>query len=117
MPLSDEASIDAFVGWQMESEWTLRDYANDEVANLKHKQGVKQVRVLSSKYIRLGNVTATRSILQFNENNKTVVIERIIALHKGVEYQLILRTAPQRYRKDRREFDKVVASWKLTRRL
>lgn len=101
----------------MEPEWTLRDYENDEVANLKYKQGVKQMRVLSSKFIRLVTVTARRFIVQFSENSKSVVAERIIALYKGVEYQLILQTVPVRYRKDKRQFDKLVASWKLTKRL
>ena len=117
IPLSDQSAIDAFVGWQMEDEWTLRDYENNEVATLKHKEGVNQVRLLSSKSIRLGNVRARRFIMQFSENNKSVVAERIIALYKGVEYQLILSTVPQRYRKDRREFDKLVASWRLTPRI
>src|SRR6478672_8790082 len=35
IPLSDTAAMNAFVGWQMESVWTLRDYEDDEVANLK----------------------------------------------------------------------------------
>lgn len=114
IPLSDESAMNAFVGWQMESEWTLRDHENDEIRYLKHKQGVNQVRVLSSKPGRLGRVRARRFIVRFSENNKSVVIEHIIALHKGVEYELILQTVPKRYRKDRRQFDKLVASWKLT---
>ena len=115
--LSDQSAIDAFVGWHMESEWTLRDYENNEVTNLKHRRGVKEVRVVGSNSIRLGRVMARRFIVQFSENNKSVVAERIIALYKGVEYQLTLHTTPERYRKDRREFDKLVASWKLTPRL
>lgn len=117
IPLSDHSAIDAFVGWQMEDEWTPRDYENNEVAQLKGKPGVKEVRVVSSRSIRLGSVRARRFVVRFSENDEGVVAERIIALRKGVEYQLILHTVPQRYRKDRREFDKVVASWRLTRRL
>jgi hypothetical protein len=117
IPLSVQSSIEAFVGWQMETEWTLRDYEKDEIANLKQKQGVKQVRVLSSRSIRLGSVKARRFIVRFNEDNKDLVAERIVALYDGVEYELILHTVPHRYRKDRREFDKLVGSWKLTRRV
>jgi len=115
IPLSETAGMEAFVGWQMESEWTLRDYENNEVAYLKHKQGVEQVRVLSSKYLRLGRVRARRFIAQLSESNKSVVVDQIIALHEGVEYQLILHTTADKYQKDRPVFEKLVASWKLTR--
>lgn len=115
IPLSNESAIEAFVGWQMESEWTLRDHENDEVGILKRKQGVQDVRVLSSTSILLRRVKARRFIVQFSENNRSVVVEQIIALRQGVEYQLILHTTPQRYRTDRQEFEKVVASWKFTR--
>ncbi len=117
IPLSETVAMEAFVSWQMESEWTLRDYENDEVANLKHKEGVQQVRVLSSKYLRLGRVKARRFIVQFTENNKSVFVDHIIALYKGVEYELTLHTVADRYQKDRRIFEKLVASWKLTRRV
>ncbi len=42
-------------------------YENNEVANLKHKQTVKEPRVISSNSIRLGRVTARRFIVQFSE--------------------------------------------------
>ncbi len=117
IPLSDTSGIEAFVGWQMESEWTLRDHENHELAYLKDKQGVEQVRLLSSKYLRLGQVKAIRFVVHFNENNKSVVTDHIIALYKEVEYELILHTPADRYQKDRRVFEKLVASWKLTRRV
>jgi hypothetical protein len=117
IPLSETAAMEAFVGWQMESEWTLRDYQNNKVADLKQKQGVEQVRVLSSKYLRLRHVKASRFIVQFSENNKRVVTDSIVALYKGVEYQLTLYTVADRYQKDRRVFEKLVASWKFTRRV
>ena len=109
--------MEAFVGWQIESEWTLRDYENNKVAYLKQKQGVERVRVLSSKYRRLGPVKASRFIVQFRENNKRVVTDSIVALYKGVEYQLTLYTVADTYQKDRRVFVKLVASWKFTRRV
>jgi hypothetical protein len=117
IPLSDTAAMNVLVGWQMESEWTLRDYENNEVAYLKNKQGVEQVRVLSSKYVRLGPVKARRFIVQLSENNQSVVVDQIIALYEGVEYQLILRTLVDKYQEDRRMFEKLSASWKLTRRV
>jgi hypothetical protein len=116
IPLSETVGMEAFVGWQMESEWTLRDYENDKVAQLKQKQGVEKVRVMSSKYVGLGRVKARRFTVQFSENKRRVVIDSIVALYKGVEYELILYTVADRYQKDRREFEKLVASWKLTRR-
>ncbi|HSE24555.1 MAG TPA: hypothetical protein VLB68_23010 [Pyrinomonadaceae bacterium] len=117
IPLSDTAGVEAFVGWQMESEWALRDHQNQELAYLKDKQGVEQLRVLSSKYVWLRRVKARRFVVHFNENNKSVVVDQIIALYQGVEYQLILHTLADRYQKDRRVFEKLVASWKLTRRV
>lgn len=98
------------------SEWTLREYEKDELAYLKHKQGVEQVRVLSSKYLRLRRAKARRFIVQFTEGNESVVTDHIIALYKGVEYELILHTLVDRYQRDRRVFEKVAASWQLTRR-
>jgi hypothetical protein len=117
IPLSDAAGMEAFVGWQMESEWSLRDYENDEVSYLKQKKDVKEVRVLSSKYLRLGRVKARRFIVQFSENNTSVVVDQIIALYDGVEYQLILHTLADRYDKDKALFEKLVASWKWRRRV
>jgi hypothetical protein len=116
IPLTKTAGMEAFVGWQMESEWTLRDYENEEVTDLKQKQGVKQVRVLSSKYLRLGRVRARRFVVQFSKDNQSAVTDQVIALYRGVEYQLILHTDADRYQKDRRVFERLVASWKLTRR-
>src|SRR5437868_11436651 len=53
IPLSDQAHIEAFVGYQMESEWSVTKYENDEVADLRQKQGIEQVKELSSEWIRL----------------------------------------------------------------
>lgn len=117
IPLSDDAHIEAFVGYEMEPDWSLSDYENDEVSNLRQKQGVEQVKVLSSKWIRLGNLKGRRFIVQFIEKNRDVRIDHIIALHEGVEYELILRTAEARHLKDEREFEKVIASWRLTPRI
>ena len=117
IPLSGGASIEAYVGWEMESEWSVRDYENDEVSDLRQGQGVEQVKVLSSKWVRLGNLKGRRFVVRFIEKNKEVVVDHVIALHRGVEYELILRTSPDRYQRDRREFEKVMASWRLTPRV
>jgi hypothetical protein len=117
IPLSDDAHIEAFVGYEMEPDWSLSDYENDEVSNLRQKQDVEQVKVLSSKWIRLGNLKGRRFIVRFIEKNRDAVIDHIIALHEGVEYELILRTKEDRYQKDWRKFEKVIASWRLTPRI
>ena len=116
IPLAADASIEAFVGHQMEDEWSVRDYENDEISDLRQKQGVRRVKVLSSKWIRLERLKGKRFTVQFTEENKEIVIDHVIALHKGVEYELILRTLPDRYQRDRRQFEKVIGSWKLTPR-
>jgi hypothetical protein len=117
IPLSDDASIDAFVGYQMEDEWSVTDYENHELSNLRQEQGVEKVKVLSSTWIRLGRLKGRRFAIQFNQKNKTVVVDHVISLHKGVEYELILRTTNDRYQRDLREFEKVIASWRLTPRV
>ena len=117
IPLSDDAHIEAFVSYKMEDEWSVSDYENDEVSGLRQKQGVEQVKVLSSKWVRLGNLKGRRFVVQFIEKNQNVVIDHIIALHEDVEYELILQTPEDRYPRDSQEFEKVIASWRLTPRV
>ena len=117
IPLSDDASIDAFVGHEMEDEWSATDYEKEELSNLKRRQGVGQVKVLRSGEIRLGRLRGKRFVVQFSEKNTDAVVDHVIALHGGVEYELILRTTPDRYQRDLREFEKVIASWRLTPRV
>ena len=114
IPLSDEAHIEAFVGYEMESEWSLIDHEKNGISSLKSQEGVEQVRVVDSKWFRLGHLKARRFMVRFVEKKKGVVRDHIIALHKGVEYELILRTVAERYQRDKVEFEKVVASWRLT---
>ena len=117
IPLSDEAHIEAFVGYQMESEWSVIDHENSDISSLKKQEGVVQVRVVNSRSFRLGKLKARRFTVRFVEKKKDVVKDHIIALHEGVEYELILRTLAERYQRDEVEFEKVVASWRLTPRL
>jgi hypothetical protein len=70
--------------------------------------------VLSSKNVRLDKLRARKYIVQYVERNRSFIEERIIALHKGVQYQLTLGTPVERYRKDRRRFEEVRRSWRLT---
>ena len=117
IPLSDEAHIEAFVSYQMESEWSVRKRETDIISDLTKQQGVEQVKVLASQWIRLRNLKARRFVVQFVEKNKSVITDNIIALHKGVEYELILRTLANRHQSDEKEFEKVIASWRLTPRM
>lgn len=116
IPLSDHASMEAFVSYAMESEWSLGDYEKEEVSSLKEEQGIGQVKVLSSKSIWLGNLRARRFVIQYLEKNENIIVDRIIALHKEVEYQLIFHTLVGSYQKEKQEFEKLIASWRLTPR-
>lgn len=117
IPLSRDASIDAFVSYQMESEWSLIDHENDAISALKSRENVEQLKLIGSKWVRLGNLKGRRFVARFIEDNKGVVTDHIIALHKGVEYELILSTSTDRYEKDKIQFEKVIASWRLTPRM
>jgi hypothetical protein len=117
IPLADDAQIEAYTGYQMEPEWSVSDYEKDEIADLKKQEGVEQVKVLSSKGVRLGGLKARRFAVQYIEKGKNMISDRVVALHKGVEYELILHTLDKRYEEDRREFEKVIASWRLIPRI
>jgi hypothetical protein len=116
IPLADGAHIEAYTGYQMESEWSVNDYEKAGLSLLKNWQGVEQVKVLSSKGVWLDKVKARRYAVQYLEKDQNIIVERIIALHEGIEYDLILRTLAHRYQQDRREFEKVRASWRLNPR-
>jgi hypothetical protein len=116
IPLSDDTHIEAFVSYQMESEESVIDHENNDISSLRHEQGIEQVRIVGSRWYRLGNLKARRFKVRFVEKTKNVVADHIIALHKGVEYELILYTSAERYQRDEIQFEKVVASWRLTPR-
>lgn len=113
IPLSDTASIEAYSGFQMESEWSLKDYVAQRITALKKREDAEQLKVLSSRSIRLGKLKARRLIAGFTEKRKDIVIDYVIALRAGVEYELVLQTLAGDYQKERPEFEKVIASWKL----
>ena len=117
IPLSGGGNIEAYVGYAMEDGWSARDHENRDVSNLRREKGVGRVEVSSSRWVRLGKLKGRRYVVQFNEKNRDLVVDNIIAVHRGVEYQLTLRTPADRYRRDRLDFEKVVSSWRLTPRL
>ena len=117
IPLSDDAHIEAFVSYQMESEWSVIDHENNDISSLRNEKGIEQVMVIGSRWFRLGNLKGRRFMVRFVENTKNVVTDHIIALHRGVEYELILHTSTERYQGDEIQFEKVVASWRLTPRM
>jgi hypothetical protein len=117
IPLAGDAQIEAYTGHQMEPEWSVSDYEKDEIASLKKREGVRQVKVLSSKGVRLGSLRARRFVVQFGEKGKQIISDRVVALHRGVKYDLILHTLVNRYEKDRRQFEQVIASWRLIPRI
>lgn len=116
IPLSDSAQIDAFTGYET-LDWSASDYEKSYLDDLKKREGVERVRPLSSRRVLLGNLKARRSVIQFTEKKKELITDRVIVVHKGVEYDLILSTSENRYRTDRRTFEKVIASWKLIPRM
>jgi len=117
IPLAGDAYIEAFVGYQMESEWSLRDHEQHAISFLTDDKQNDAVSVLRSHRFRLGNLQARRFQATFRQNTKPMMVDHIVALHEGVEYELILVTSPDRYNADRREFEKVIASWRLTPRV
>jgi len=117
IPLSKDAHIEAFVGYQMETGRSLVDHERQAISFLTDDKENQQISVVRSIWFRLGHLRARRFEARFLNNNKPIVTDHIIALHKGVEYELILRTLPERYRKDKIQFEKVINSWRLTPRV
>jgi hypothetical protein len=117
IPLSDDAHIEAYVGWQMESDWSLRDHERQEISFYTDDKKFERVNVVRTRWFRLRSLPARRFEARYFKDNKAMITDEIVALHKGVEYQLILVTSPDRYGADRRQFEKLVASWRLTPRV
>src|SRR6266566_8458353 len=117
IPLSNAAHIEAFVAYQMEPDWSVVDHERQEISSLKHDQINHEVTVVRPRWFRLGHLHARRFEARFVKNNKAMVIDHIIALHEGVEYELILLTSLERYSKDKIQFERVVGSWRLTPRV
>jgi hypothetical protein len=117
IPLSDGAHIEAFVSYQMESEWSVRDHERQEIFYLKTDKGNRQINIVRSEWVRLSSLRARRFEARYLHDGKPAVTDHIVALHDGVEYELVLVTSPDRYEVDRQQFEKVISSWRLTRRV
>jgi hypothetical protein len=116
IPLSSDAYIVAFVGYQMESDWSVREHERQAVSFLTDDKQNDQVTVVRSRWFQLGSLRARRFEAHYLKNNKPVITDHIVALYKGVEYELILVTSPQRFDADRRQFERIIATWRLTPR-
>jgi hypothetical protein len=117
IPLAGEAAIDAFVGYQMEFDWSLINYERNTVLSLAKEKSVDHVKLLRSGWVRLDKLKAWRFRVEFLRDNKTFITDHLLALHKGVLYELILRTRANRYQTDRIPFQKIIHSWRLTPRI
>jgi len=113
IPLSDIAKIEAYTAYETLG-WSIREYEQNHIAYLKTNQRLEKVKLMSSKSIRLDKLKARRFIVQYVERDRGFIEERIVAVHQGVEYQLTLGTPVERYQKDRRKFEEVRRSWRLT---
>jgi len=117
IPLGGDAAIDAFVGYQMEVEWSPINYQRIEVSSLAKEKNVDRVKLLRSGWVRLHSLRARRFRVTFMRDHKNLITDHVLALHKGVLYELILRTSADRYETDRIPFQKIIASWRLTPRI
>jgi len=117
IPLSNDAHIEAFVGYQMEPGWSLRDHERQAISFLTDDKNNERVNVVRSQRFRLGSLHARRFEAQYVKDRKPMLTDHIIALHDGVAYELILVTSEQRYAADRRQFEKLIATWRLTPRV
>lgn len=117
IPLAKDANIDVFVGYQIESDWSIRDHERHAISSLTDEKQNQRVSVVRSRWFRLGALRTRRFEAHYLRDNKPTVMDHIVTVYKGVEYELILVTSPQRYAADRRQFEKIIASWQLTRRV
>jgi hypothetical protein len=105
------------LGYQMEPDWSVREHEHQEISSLSDDKQNQQINVIRSRWFRLGSMRARRFEAHYLKDSKPMVTDHIVALHKGVEYELILVTSPERYRADRRQFEKLIATWRLTPRV
>jgi hypothetical protein len=117
IPLSKDTNINVFVGYQMEPDWSVRGHERQELSFLTDDKQNQHVKIVRSRWFRLGTLRTRRFLARYLKGNKPMVVDHIVALNKGVEYELILSTSPERYAADRRQFERVIASWRLTRRI
>lgn len=111
--LEEPALIEAYTGFESFG-WSLREYERNDITSLKTMKGIENFKVLSSKWSRLHKLTARRYVMSLFEKNRHLIKEVIIAIHDGIEYRLTLFTPIERYQKNRRSFEAVRRSWRLT---
>lgn len=116
IPLSSDAYISAFVGYQMEPDWSLHEHEQQAVSFLTDDKQNQHVTVVRSRWFRLGSLRTRRFEARYLKENKPMITDHIVALYKGVEYELVLVTSPDRYAADRRQFERIIATWRLTPR-
>jgi hypothetical protein len=117
IPLSDEAHIEAYAGYEIDPDLSLVDYEKDDIDFLRNEKGIERVEALGSRQAKLGVLKARRFVVRFAEKGTTMIEDEIIALGEGVEYDLNLVTPESRYEKDKRDFEKVAMSWRLIPRV
>ena|SRR5690242_6664484 len=103
--------------YQMEPDWSVREHEQQAVSFLTDDKRNQHVTVVRSWWFRLGTLRTRRFEARYLKNNKPVITDHIVALHQGVEYELVLVTSPGRYAADRRQFERIIATWRLTPRV
>ncbi len=77
------------------------DHEHQAVSFLTEDKNNQELNVVHSQWFQLGRLHARRFEVRFLKNNKSMITDHIIALHNGVEYELILRTLAARYGRDK----------------
>jgi len=81
--------MEAFVGYQMEFDWSVVGLERQEITLLTEDNANREIQIVRSRWVRLGNLHARRFEVQFLRNNSPAIIDHVIALHNGVEYELV----------------------------
>lgn len=116
IPLANDAVIEAFAGYQMEPDWSASDQEKSKIALLRDNNAYEQVEVISSNQFQRGRLQGRRLVVSYVSNGKRLMQDQIFAARQGVEYELMLNTTTERFQADEAQFEKVIASWKLTSR-
>lgn len=117
IPLSKDSNIDVFVGYQMESDRSVRDEENQAISYLTNEEKNEHVEIVHSRWLKLGSLNARRFVARYVRDDIPMITDHIIAIHDGVEYELILDISPNNYAKDRKYLEKLITTWKLTPRV
>jgi hypothetical protein len=116
IPLAADAGIEVYAGYGREPNAALTDYESAAVLLIRERAGVEQAEVLSTAATRLGSLPARRFVVRIKTRQQTMIEDRVIAVHKDVEYNLTLSSPESRYQQNKREFERVITSWRLVAR-